>query len=176
MRTRTPALAGLALALLAAAAAAQPAALEFQAFASAAGRYKGIFPGAVKTETTEVKTPAGPRILTFDSVTLANDVRLMVTYVDPPDDVAKLPPGPRLDKVRDAAKGSDGKVVLDKEITVGAEKYPGRDVLIEKPLYAVRNRVVIAGPRMYQVLVQGPKEFVTGRDADRFVEAFEVTK
>jgi hypothetical protein len=173
MRTRTLPLAILGLALLAV--AAQPA-LEFQAFASAAGRYKIIFPGAVKTESSEVKTPAGPRTLTFDSVTLANDVRFMVTYVDPPDDVAKLPAGPRLDKVRDASKGDDGKVVTDKEIVVGAEKHPGRDVLIEKPLYAVRNRVVIAGPRVYQVLVQGPKEFVTGRDADRFLDAFEVTK
>jgi hypothetical protein len=173
MRTRTLAFLALALALPA---AQPPAGVEFFAFASAAGRYKGIFPGAVKTETAEVKTPAGPRTLTFDSVTLANDVRFMVTYIDPPEDVAKQPPGPRLDKVRDAAKGADGRVVLDKEVAVGAEKYPGRDVLIEKPLYAVRNRVVIAGPRLYQVLVQGPKEFVTGRDADRFLDAFEVTK
>lgn len=175
MRTRTPALVALAL-LVSAVAAQPPAGVEFFAFASAAGRYKAIFPGPVKTETAEVKTPAGPRTLTFDSVTLANDVRFMVTYIDPPEDVAKQPPGPRLDKVRDASKGADGRVVLDKEVAVGAEKYPGRDVLIEKPLYAVRNRVVIAGPRLYQVLVQGPKEFVTGRDADRFLDAFEVTK
>jgi hypothetical protein len=173
MRTRTLPLAVLGLALLAV--AAQPA-LEFLAFASTAGRYKGIFPGPVKTETTELKTPDGVRTLTFDSVTLANDVRFMVTYVDPPEAVTKQPPGPRLDKVRDAAKGADGKVLLDKEVAVGAEKYPGRDVLIEKPLYAVRNRVVIAGPRLYQVLVQGPKEFVTSRDAERFLDAFEVTK
>jgi hypothetical protein len=174
MRTRTLPLAVLGLALLAV--AAQPAALEFLPFASSAGRYKGIFPGAVKTETTELRTPAGPRTLTFDSVTLANDVRFMVTYVDPPEDVSKQPPGPRLDKVRDASKGADGKVLLDKEVAVGPEKHPGRDVLIEKPLYAVRNRVVIAGPRLYQVLVQGPKEFVTSRDAERFLDAFEVTK
>ncbi|HEX4608012.1 MAG TPA: hypothetical protein VH092_07390 [Urbifossiella sp.] len=174
MRTRTPPLVGLALALLAV--AAQPAGLEFMPFASAAGRYKGIFPGAVKTETTEIKTPTGPRTLTFDSVSLGDDVRFMVTYVDPPEDVTKQPPGPRLDKVRDAAKGTDGKVVLDKDVVVGGGKLPGRDVLIEKPLYAVRNRVVIAGPRLYQVLVQGPKEFVTSRDADRFLDAFEVTK
>ncbi|MBN9519308.1 hypothetical protein J0H58_12420 [bacterium] len=175
MRTRTPALAALFLAL-STAAAQPPAGLEFQPFASAAGRYKIIFPGPVKTETAEVKTPSGPRTLTFDSVTLANDVRLMVTYIDPPEDVSKQPPGPRLDKVRDASKGADGRVVMDKEVTVGAEKYPGRDVLVEKPLYAVRNRVVIAGPRLYQVLVQGPKEFVTSRDADRFLDAFEITK
>jgi hypothetical protein len=174
MRTRTLPLAVLSLALLGV--AAQPAALVFMPFASAGGRYKVIFPGPVKSETAEVKTPAGVRVLTFDSVTLDDDVRFMVTYVDPPEDVTKQPPGPRLDKVRDAAKGTDGKVVFDKEVVVGAEKHPGRDVLIEKPLYAVRNRVVIAGPRLYQVLVQGPKDFVTGRDADRFLDAFEVTK
>jgi hypothetical protein len=174
MHTRTPLIAALAVALVGL--AAQPAGLEFQPYASAAGRYKGIFPGPVKTETTEIKTPAGVRVLTFDSVTLTDDTRFMVTYVDPPEDVAKAPAGPRLDKVRDAAKGTDGKVILDKEVAVGAEKHPGRDLLIEKPLYAVRNRVVIAGPRLYQVLVQGPKEFVSSREAERFLDAFEVTK
>ena len=54
-------------------------------------------------------------------------------------------PAPRLDKVRDGNKGADGKVLEDKDLTVGAEKYPGRDVLIEKPDGCIRNRIVIAG-------------------------------
>jgi hypothetical protein len=174
MRSRTLPLAILALALLAV--GAQPPGAEFLPFASATGRYKTIFPGGVKTETTEIKTDAGPRTLTFDTVVLAGDVRFMVTYVDPPEDVTKLPPGPRLDRVRDAVKGTDGKLVSEKDVVVGAEKHPGREVLIEKPFYAVRNRVVLAGPRLYQVLVQGPKEVVTSRDADRFLDAFEITK
>ena len=91
-------------------------------------------------------------------------------------DVAKSPAGPRLDKVRDGNKGPDGKVLTDKEIVVGVEKLPGRDLVIEKPAFFIRNRVVIAGNRLYQVMVQGSKEFVTSKEVDRFFDAFEVTK
>ena len=57
-----------------------------------------------------------------------------------------------------------------------AVKHPGRDLLIEKPTTVVRNRVVIVGNRLYQVLIQGPKQFVGSKDADRFFDSFEVTK
>jgi len=29
---------------------------------------------------------------------------------------------------------------------------------------------------MYQVMIEGPKEFVTSKDADRFFDSFEVTR
>ena len=94
-----------------------------------------------------------------------------------PTKSAKQPAGPRHRQGPRREQGDrTARSIEDKEMTVGAEKYPGRDVLIEKPLTRVRNRIVIAGPRLYQVMVQGPKEFVTGRDADRFLDAFEVTK
>lgn len=158
----------------AAAAAADPAP-EFKPFASAAGRYKVLFPGAVKTETTEVKTPAGPANLTLDTVVYGG-VTFLVSHVDVSEAATKLPPGPRLDKVRDAHKGTDGRVLADKELTVGDEKYPARDVLVEKPGGALRARVVIAGNRLYQVMAQGPRELVGGESVDRFFASFEVTK
>ena len=64
----------------------------------------------------------------------------------------------------------------DKELTVGVEKYPARDILIEKPSGCVRNRAVIAGKRLYQVMIQGTKEVVTSASADQFLASFEVTK
>ena len=87
-----------------------------------------------------------------------------------------MPPAPRLDKVRDGNKGDNGKVLTDKAIEVGVDKHPGRDLLIEKPNLFIRNRAVIAGNRLYQVMVQGTKEFVNSKEVDRFFEAFEVTK
>ncbi|MDB5306343.1 MAG: hypothetical protein JWO38_545 [Gemmataceae bacterium] len=176
MRTRTFALLGLVAGIGTAAQARPDPAIEYKLFASSDGRYKVLFPGPVKTETTDVKAAAGTLKLTLDTVQPADGVIFMVTYVDASDAVAKAPPGPRLDKVRDGNKGADGKVQTDKEIEVGAEKYPGRDLLIEKPTTFVRNRVVIAGNRLYQVLIQGPKEFVTSKDADRFFDSFEVTR
>lgn len=173
MRTRMFAIAGL-LAAAAVATAAEP--LDYKVYASSAGRYKGLFPGAVKTEITDVKAGEKTLKLTLDSVEVSEGVLFLITYIDAPDDVAKMPAGPRLDKVRDGNKGTDGKVIIDKEIALGVEKHPGRDLLIEKPNLFLRNRAVIAGNRLYQVMVQGTKEFVTSKEVDRFFESFEVTK
>lgn len=170
-------LAGLAVAIattVTASSAAQPP--EFKLYASTDGRYKVVFPGPVKTETVEAKTDKGKVTVTIDTVELRAGTSFLVSFVDAPDDVAKQPAGPRMDKVRDANKGSDGKVLEDKPISVGTEKYPARDVLIEKPSGCIRNRIVIAGNRIYQVMVQGPKDVVTSPSADRFMASFEVTK
>ncbi len=175
MRARMFAVVGVALGfVISAALAVDP--VEFKAYASEAGRYKILFPGAVKTD--EIAVPDGKKelTLTVDTVELRAGTSFLVSFIDAPDDVAKQPAGPRLDKVRDANKGSDGKLLEDKDITVGMEKYPARDVLIEKKDSCIRNRIVIAGNRLYQVMVQGPKEVVTSPSADRFLASFEVTK
>ena len=149
---------------------------EFTPYASSAGRYKVLFPGTVKTETTDVKAGKDTLKLTLDSVELKGDTVFLVSYIDTTDEVAKQPTGPRLDKVRDGNKGPAGKVIEDKDVTVGPEKYPGRDVLIQTPGGYLRNRIVIAGKRLYQVMIQGTKEVVTSPSADRFIESFEITK
>jgi hypothetical protein len=150
--------------------------LDYKPYASAEGRYKTLFPGAVKTETKDVDAGGKTLKLTLDSVEVADGVFFLVTYIDAPDDVAKLPANMRLDKLRDGNKGDDGKLLLDKPIELGVEKLPGRDLLIEKKDFHLRNRAVIAGNRVYQVMVQGSKEYVTSKEVDRFFESFEVTK
>ncbi len=150
--------------------------VEFKQYASTDGRFKVLFPGPVKTDTVEVPADKATLKVTIDSVELRGGTTFLVTYVDAPDDVAKQEPGPRIDKVRDANKGEKGKVLEEKNLTVGIEKYPGRDVLIETADGHLRNRIVIAGPRLYQVMVRGPKDVVTSASADKFMDSFEVTK
>src|SRR5207249_432589 len=171
MRARTFAAVGVVAVL--SAAAAQP---EFKPYASSAGRYKVVFPGPVKTDTVDAGTDATELKVTIDSVELRGGTAFLVTYVDAPEEVAKKPAGPRLDKVRDANKGAKGKVLEEKDLTIGAEKYPARDVLIETPDGCLRNRIVIAGARLYQVMIRGSKDVVTSASADRFLASFEVTK
>jgi len=172
MRTRIVALA--ALLALAVTASGQ----DFKQYASGAGRYKIMFPGDVKSETTDIQAGKDTLKLTLDTVELKGDTVFMVSFVDATDEVAKKPAGPRLDKVRDGNKGANGKVIEDKEITVavGEEKYTGRDILIETPGGYIRNRAVIAGNRLYQVMVQGSKDVVTSASADKFFNSFEITK
>ena len=49
-------------------------------------------------------------------------------------------------------------------------------MLIQKPAGFIRNRIVIAGPRLYQVMIRGEKDVVTSASADKFLASFEVTK
>jgi hypothetical protein len=151
---------------------------DFKPFASGAGKYKVQFPGTVKTATTDVQAGKDTLKLTLDSVELKGGIAFTVSYIDATEEVAKRPPGPRLEKVRDAIKGEKGTVLEDKEITValGEEKFPGRDVLFETPTGSLRNRMVIVGPRLYQVMVQGSKEAVTSETATKFITSFELTK
>lgn len=171
MRARMFALIGLAVAF-----AGVAAGQDFKPHASAPGRYKALFPGEVKSETTDIQAGKDTLKLTLDMVELKGDTVFMVSYVDATDEVAKKPAGPRLEKVRDGNKGPNGKVIEDKEISVGAEKYPGRDLLIETPSGYLRNRAVIAGNRLYQVMIQGSKDVVTSASADKFIASFEITK
>ncbi|MBY0461092.1 MAG: hypothetical protein K2V38_27540 [Gemmataceae bacterium] len=175
MRSRTLALTLLALVALASAGAAQDT--ELKPHTSTAGKYKAAFPGTVKTAVTEVPAGKDKLKLTLDVVELKGDISFTVGYVDVSPEVAKLPPGPRLEKVRDGNKGPNGKIVSDTEITLrsGDEKFPGRDVLIETPGGHIRNRMVIVGPRLYQVVVQGSKDVVTSPTADKFINSFEIT-
>ncbi|HJZ56158.1 MAG TPA: hypothetical protein VKE74_14420 [Gemmataceae bacterium] len=177
MRTRTFALAGLSLGLwLAAAVALDEPKVEYKQYASSAGKYKVLFPGPVFTETLEVKTPTGAQSLTLDSVSLPGEILFVVSYIDTPADTAKAPPGQRLDKIRDAARGEDGKVLSEKDLLIGTDKLPARDVVIQKPAVVIRTRIVLAEKRLYQVMIQGKREFVTAATADRFFDSFEVTK
>ena len=151
---------------------------DFKPYASADGKYTILFPGAVKSQTTDIEAGKDTLKLTLDTVELKGDITFLVSYVDTTDAVAKTPAGPRLEKVRDGNKGLKGTVLDDKEITVarGDEKFPGRDVLIETPAGFIRNRMVIVDKRLYQVMVQGSKEVVTSPSADKFIASFELTK
>jgi hypothetical protein len=174
MRTRTFALIALAAGLSTAALAADKP--EYKQFASADGRYKVLFPGPVKTETKELKADRHTLKLTIDSVEFGADALYCVTFIDYPEEVTKADPVKRLDKVRDGNKGPNGKLLSEKAVEFGPEKYPGREVLIEKPDGVIRNRIILAGPRMYQVMIEGPRAFVTSPDAERFFDSFQVTR
>jgi hypothetical protein len=174
MRARKIALAGFLMVVV-------PVALgqEFKPHASQEGRYRVLFPGEVKTETTDIKAGKdGKERLkhTLDIVELKAGTYFLVSYVDSTDEIAKTPAGTRLNKVRDGNKGEAGKLIAEKDIQVGVDRYPGRDILLETPDGYIRNRAVIAGKRLYQVMVQGTKDVVTSPSADKFIGSFEITK
>ena len=100
----------------------------------------------------------------------------MVSYSDLPLVVpADQVKGVVADYARSLA-GKSGKLHSQKGVTVGTDKLPGREVLIEMPKHFQRVRCLIVGRRLYMVAALGPKDFVTSKDADKVFDSFEITK
>ena len=71
-------------------------------------------------------------------------------------------------------KSLKGKKLSDKEAKF-ADKYPSRDVDLDVPgLGIYRTRWVMTPTAFIQIVVAGPKEFVDGAEAKKFMESLKV--
>lgn len=100
----------------------------------------------------------------------------LVTYTDLPADKLKAPTP---DQVLDSGKKAledDFKLknVKAEPTAVGAKKYPGRTISGDRDELSLRGTIVLVGSRLYQVYVFGPKDFVTGKEADGFLTSFAI--
>jgi len=170
MRTTLAALIPL-IALTVASAQTKP-----EVFSPKGGKFTLKFPGKPKEVTQAAKTAVGDlNVYTATFATTEGNVYL-VSYTDFPAGTVK-PDGisAMYDGVREGLK-KDGKLISEKELTLGGDKLPGREILIEKGKQQLRFRVVARDNRLFQVAVVGSGDFVTGKDATAFLESFEVTK
>jgi hypothetical protein len=167
---------GLALSLVVLA-VAPASAQRGEAYAPKDGRFTVRFPGKPKESTQTAKSPIGElKVATATYATNDGNV-FMASYTDFPDGAAKPENGGMLfDGVRTGLKGKDGKVLDEKEITIGVDKVPGRDIDIEKDKKRMKFRITLHNGRLYQVAVIGTPSFVKSKDATAFIESFELTK
>lgn len=144
--------------------------LQFADYKSEEGRFFARFPGEVKVVTNK----GGNVPTTTHQVTPGEGLLFAVTYFDLPLDI---PADRAKATVRNFATGIKGKVVSEKDVKVGPDKRYGREVVYDRKESFLRQRVTIDGKRMYLAVVGGKtKQDVTSKDADRFLDAFEVTK
>jgi hypothetical protein len=148
-------------------------------FASKEGKFSVAFPGKPEESTKEADSAAGK--LTFTNYTYSDgDSALLVMYCDYPADVRKQKGAEKvLDDARDGGvKSAKGKLTDEKKRTIGKDKNPGRELLIQLPdgkLY-FRSRIYLVGDRLYQVIVVGPEKYATGKDADAFLDSFKLAE
>jgi hypothetical protein len=173
MRLTRFVLSGFVLAALCTAAAAQPAG---EVFKPKTGGFSVRFPGKPKENTQTTKSAIGELSVYTATVATTEGNVFLVSYTDFPAGTVKPETHAALfDGVREGLK-KDGKVVSEKDLAVGPDKLPGREIHIEKNKQSLRFRVVIRENRLFQVAVVGSDEFVKGKDAAAFLDSFEVTK
>jgi hypothetical protein len=163
--------------LLIALATSATAAQRGETYAPRDGRFTIRFPG--KPKESEQTAKSGNAELRVVTGTYANSDgnAFMASYTDLPAGAAGSDNSARLfDGVREGLKGKDGKLLDEKEVKVGPDKLPGRDIQIEKDKKHMRFRVVLRDGRLYQVAVIGTPSFVKGKDATAFIDSFELTK
>jgi hypothetical protein len=146
--------------------------VELADYFSREGKFRALLPPEVKTKESK----SGGTVTRSFVGAVGGDRVFVVSYSD-------LPLAPNAKQARDilegfakSVAGKGGKALSGKEVAVGPDKLPGRDVLIDQSKNFLRMRGVIAGKRMYQVMALGPKDFVTSADADKVIDSFEVTK
>jgi hypothetical protein len=147
---------------------------KWQTFTSKEGRFSVSLPGKPMEKTEQVSAPGGTKkeLHTF-TLASASDQIYHLNYNDYPKEVVKE------DKNKEAAfdtlrKAFGGKVLSEKKITVGKNKAPGRELLIELPKKNFyRARVFFIGNRLFQVVAMGSEEFARGKKADQFLDSFK---
>jgi hypothetical protein len=141
------------------------------------GRFSVRFPGRPKESTQITKSAIGELSVVTATYATSDGNAFMVSYTDFPEGAAKPEVSSKLfDGVRDGLKGKGGTVIGESDVTIGADKHPGRDIEIEKDKKRMKFRVALRDGRLYQVAVIGTASFVKGRDARTFLESFELTK
>ena len=146
---------------------------DLKEYVSKEGKYEVLLPGAVETKTTKI----GGTTFTTVTAEAGKGQAFAVGYSDLPGPITAGAAEEVLRDVTEPLKEKGAKVIHDKALTVGPDRSPAREYLIESSAGTfIRQRAVIAGNRMYTISAVGPKDFVTSRVADRVFESFEVTK
>jgi hypothetical protein len=133
-------------------------------------------PGPPKTSSQNLTTVAGTLPVHTARYDSGSDLVLSVTTTNYPKDFATLKPEKLFDGILDAMRGADGKVTEKAEVTIGADKHPGREWRIEAGKQVIRVRVYLVGSRLYQVMANGSKDGVSGSVAEDLFRTFDLMK
>ncbi len=148
-------------------------------YTSKTGAYEVTFP-AKPTESSTPDADVNPEMgkYKYYSVSYEKDkeTAYMVMYHDYPPGVLKAAPQLVLERVKDGCKGENGRVVEDKEISIGAQKLPGREFTLQKSDFYHRARIYLKDNRLYQVIIIGKtKDAVMAPEATKVLDSFKIT-
>ncbi|MBY0513332.1 MAG: hypothetical protein K2P78_05410 [Gemmataceae bacterium] len=138
------------------------------------GKFAVAFPGNAKPKK-QTQDASGIQVNIF--MVDKGDQAYAVMYMLLPEGAEDLPAKTLLDGgQKGAVEKSGAKLIRAKDMNFGPKKLPAREVLVEKDGNQLRAWLIVDGRRVYLVLVGGPEEFASGKEATAFLKSFEITK
>jgi hypothetical protein len=140
------------------------------------GRFSVTFPGKPTESTKQV-----PLKGTDQEITVKNHVlevgksAFIVAYNEYPAGVLAPKGQDVLKGVRDGNMGGGGKLVMEKIGTFGPNKLPMREVTFTKDKLHFRNKIILDGTRLYQVMIVSESaNSLTNDAAKAYYESFKI--
>ena len=134
------------------------------------------FPAGAKVMTKDQEAPNGI-VIKGTSLELDMKVYGVIAMTFPAGALQALPTKDHLDNgEQGAVTQNGGKKVSAKDLEFGTEKFPGREIVVEKDGMFIRTQIVFADPKMYFLTVAGPRDFATGKEGTDFLKSFEILK
>lgn len=145
-------------------------------YASVEGGFVAFFPVGADVKVKTVDIPGGLKAVVTTAVVKAKAETYIVTYTPHQKGVLKAPAKAILELGEKATVGQPKTTrVSAKDFTIGKEKYPAREILTLRDGHETRTRFIAADPVLYTLVVGGPKEFASGKEATAFLDTFEMT-
>jgi hypothetical protein len=146
-----------------------------EAFASKEGGYVAFFPAGAEIKAQTVPAPGGLKAYMTTAVLKAKRLTYIVTYTPHEKGALKAPAKTILDLGEKATLAQPKVLKLDvKNLTVGKQKYPAREILTDRDGHQTRTRFIAADPTLYTLTVGGPMEFASSKAALDFLDTFEI--
>jgi len=155
-------------------AALTASAADAEKYKSKEGKYAIQFPSGVKLSHSTQKAGDIDMHLTIAE---SDGNAYVAMYMDLPEQAKDIPPKTILDGAeKGSVSQSGGKLESSKDIKFGKDKFPTREIVVNKDGNLIKTRIILAETRVYVIAVGGPKEFATSKDAAKFLDSLEITK
>ena len=148
---------------------------EAEKYVSKDGGYAVQFPPGAEVAVKTQDAPGGLKAVVTTALLKADRQTYVVVHTPHTKGVLKAAAKAVLAAGEKATLAPPGTAkVAVKDFTFGREKFPARDVLTDRDGNQTRTRFILADPKLYTLVVGGPKEFASGPEADAFLDSFEL--
>lgn len=160
---------------------AAPMPREIHTYVSKEGKFSARFPANLDIKIAEEESGILKTHTFLCEVKNARneiDHSFCAGYLDVPPMALERPLKQIMDgSTEGAIRQSGGRLLSSTDLTFGPQKYPMRDILVEKDGIQFRTRTILVKSRLYVMVVVGSedeKNFATTPVADRFFETFKI--